>query len=214
MSKVALLGIFLGVVSSVFSQQQAGSDTSVAPINPRHLSPENAYARVYCILPLVGSGSLADPKRPMFAPRPPTPTAPLDRTGIITFQFQVSDDGNFALAECVAVKAAGRVRSTSEPTSPGTRSISGTTNSIRYGCSERRGCRAFPRPWPRISAALFVCLACASPAPRDTHFHVYAIVPLVGTGTADDPKRPIFVPNNGHPTEIPSATSFESHRGA
>jgi len=108
-SKLALLGIFLGVVSSVFSQQ-AGSATATAaptPINPRRLAPENAYARVYCILPMVGSGTLADPKRPMFAPLPPTPTAPLDRTGIIAFQFQVSDDGNFALAEFVAVTRTG-----------------------------------------------------------------------------------------------------------
>jgi hypothetical protein len=33
--------------------------------------------------------------------------APLDRTGIIAYQYQVSDDGNFAVAEFVAMARAG-----------------------------------------------------------------------------------------------------------
>jgi hypothetical protein len=109
-----LLGIFLGLVVPAFSQQPGAAtagvvstSTDAAPLNPRRLSPENAYARVYCIVPMVGSGTLADPIRPMFAPLPPTPTAAIDRTGIIAFQFQLSDDGNFALAEFVAVTRAG-----------------------------------------------------------------------------------------------------------
>jgi hypothetical protein len=109
-----LLGIFLGVVSPVFSQQQGAAATGTVsasataePLNPRRLAPENAYARVYCVVPMVGTGTLADPKRPLFAPLPPGPTAALDRTGIIAYQFQMSDDGNFALAEFVAVTRAG-----------------------------------------------------------------------------------------------------------
>jgi len=43
----------------------------------------------------------------MFAPAPPTAVAPLDRKGIIAYQFQASDDGNFALVEFVAVTRAG-----------------------------------------------------------------------------------------------------------
>ena len=43
----------------------------------------------------------------MFAPAPPTAEAPLDRTGIIAYQFQVSDDGNSALAEFVSVDRTG-----------------------------------------------------------------------------------------------------------
>lgn len=111
--RIQLLGIFLGVISPIFSQQPPASTTTAspsavaAPLNPRRLSPENAYARVYCIVPMVGSGTLADPKRPMFAPAPPTAATPLDRTGIIAFQYQMSDDGNFALAEFVAVTRAG-----------------------------------------------------------------------------------------------------------
>jgi len=114
-SKAALFGILLGAFTPAFSQGQpastaaAGTATAsaVTPLNARRLAPENAYARVYCIVPIVGSGSIADPKRPMFAPMPPTATVPLDRTGIISYQFQVSDDGNFALAEFVAVARTG-----------------------------------------------------------------------------------------------------------
>jgi hypothetical protein len=45
----------------------------------------------------------------MFAPAPPNApvAAVIDRTGIIAYQFQESDDGNFALAEFVAVGRTG-----------------------------------------------------------------------------------------------------------
>lgn len=110
MSKSAILGFFLGAFVPAFSQEPAAATAtakSVAPITARRLAPESAYARVYCIVPLVGSGTIADPKRPMFAPAPPNAAAALDRTGIIAYQFQASDDGNFALVEFVAVTRAG-----------------------------------------------------------------------------------------------------------
>jgi hypothetical protein len=94
----------------VFSQEPAATTAtapSAAPLNHRRLAPENAYTRVYAIVPIVGAGTKADPRRPMFAPPPPAATAPLDRTGIIAFQFQESDDGNFALAEFVSVYPTG-----------------------------------------------------------------------------------------------------------
>jgi hypothetical protein len=79
----------------------------LAPLNARRLAPENAYTRVYCVVPIVGTGTLADPKRPMFAPPPPTLAAAIDRTGIIAYQFQTSDDGNSALVEFVAISRTG-----------------------------------------------------------------------------------------------------------
>jgi hypothetical protein len=114
-SKSALLVIFMGAIAPVFLQGQAVSTAPVEtvtasaakPLNSRRLAPENAYTRVYCIVPMVGSGTMADPRRPMFVPPPPTAAAPLDRTGIIAFQFQESDDGNFALAEFVSVARTG-----------------------------------------------------------------------------------------------------------
>lgn len=57
------------------------------------------YARIYAIVPMIGSGTWEDPKRPMFAPPQITPG---NRTGIIAFNHVESDDGNFALIEIVA----------------------------------------------------------------------------------------------------------------
>lgn len=61
----------------------------------------NMYARVYAIVPMIGSGTWNDPKRPMFAPIPHEMT-PGNRTGIIGFNQVQSDDGKFALIEIVA----------------------------------------------------------------------------------------------------------------
>lgn len=80
---------------------------TLAPLSARRLTPETAFTRVYCVVPFVGAGTFADPKRPMFAPAPPTTAAALDRTGIIAYQYQTSDDGNYALVEFVAVSRSG-----------------------------------------------------------------------------------------------------------
>ena len=60
----------------------------------------NASHRIICVVPMVGTGTPADPKRPQYAPWPPSPTS--SRTAIISFSHQVSDDGRFALVEFVA----------------------------------------------------------------------------------------------------------------
>ena len=65
------------------------------------VDPSRMYARIYVIVPMVGSGTWEDPKRPMFAPVP-NQTAAGSRTGIIAFNSVASDDGNFALVEFVA----------------------------------------------------------------------------------------------------------------
>lgn len=81
------------------------------------VDPGNMYARIYAIVPMVGSGTWADPRRPMFAPVAQQPvaeqpiaqpaaaqqTTPATRAGIIAFNSIESDDGNFALIEIVAV---------------------------------------------------------------------------------------------------------------
>jgi hypothetical protein len=64
------------------------------------VDPGSMYARVYAIVPMIGSGTWDDPKRPMFAPLP-TQMTPGSRTGIIAFNQVTSDDGNFALIEIV-----------------------------------------------------------------------------------------------------------------
>ena len=85
----------------------------------KRVDPGMTYQRVLAIVPVIGSGTWNDPKRPMFAPVPAAASAsasesasagapasaanPADRTGIIAFQHQLSDDGNLALVEFVAV---------------------------------------------------------------------------------------------------------------
>jgi hypothetical protein len=65
-----------------------------------HVDPGSMYARIYAVVPMVGSGTWNDPIRPMFAPIPQQMT-PGSRTGIIAFNQVQSDDGNFALIEIV-----------------------------------------------------------------------------------------------------------------
>jgi hypothetical protein len=70
------------------------------------VDPGSMYARIYAIVPMIGSGTWDDPKRPMFAPVPQQ-TTPGTRTGIIAFNHVESDDGNFALIEIVAATRPG-----------------------------------------------------------------------------------------------------------
>jgi hypothetical protein len=65
------------------------------------VDPGSMYERIYAIVPMIGSGTWDDPKRPMFAPVPHQKT-PGVRTGIIAFNQVESDDGKFALLEIVA----------------------------------------------------------------------------------------------------------------
>jgi hypothetical protein len=64
------------------------------------VDPGSLYSRIYVIVPMIGSGTWNDPKRPMFAPVPQQMT-PGNRTGIIAFNHVESDNGNFALIEIV-----------------------------------------------------------------------------------------------------------------
>ena len=73
------------------------------------------HERIYVICPMIGAGTLNDPKRPQVAPiaveklskgnvlngKAATPP-----TGIIAWTFQVSDDGKSALVELVARNSA------------------------------------------------------------------------------------------------------------
>src|SRR6202171_4499997 len=67
----------------------------------RSVDPRNLHERLYCIVPMTGKGTWADPKRPMYAPSP-AQMNPASRTGIIGFTHVVSDDGQSALVEFVA----------------------------------------------------------------------------------------------------------------
>ena len=67
----------------------------------RRVDPKQTYNRVICVVPIIGAGTAADPKRPQYAPLPRTaPNQPLP--GIIAYMQQISDDGKYALVEYVA----------------------------------------------------------------------------------------------------------------
>jgi len=68
------------------------------PVNLR-----DAHERMVCIVPMVGRGTDADPRRPMFAPLPAARGEAPSRDGIIAYTFQESDDGRYALVEFVAL---------------------------------------------------------------------------------------------------------------
>lgn len=124
--------VFLGVVplsflfvASLFAQQAQvvtatpGARGSNATIQQK-VDTSMTYHRVMAIVPFTGSGTPADPKRPMFAPTaaalgtplsvaqvpgaaPASATASTTHTGIIGWQHVPSDDGTLALVELVAV---------------------------------------------------------------------------------------------------------------
>jgi hypothetical protein len=49
---------------------------------------------------MIGAGTAEDPRRPQYAPRPALQGK--DRTDIIEYSYQISDDGRFAIVEFVA----------------------------------------------------------------------------------------------------------------
>jgi hypothetical protein len=65
------------------------------------VSPRNMYERLVTVVPIIGSGTYADPKRPMYAPLP-SQMNPTSRKGILAYSSQTSDDGKYALVEFVA----------------------------------------------------------------------------------------------------------------
>jgi hypothetical protein len=79
----------------------------------------NTYQRVIAIVPMVGQGTDADPRRPMYAPLPPAvatsatapsttvapvgPATPLaGSSGILGYAMVQTDDGSSAIVEFVA----------------------------------------------------------------------------------------------------------------
>jgi len=74
----------------------------------RKVDPRNTHQRIIVIVPYVGTGTAADPKRPQYAPLPlstaqaAAQAAAQSRTGIIGYTHIASDDGRFAIVEYVA----------------------------------------------------------------------------------------------------------------
>jgi len=70
----------------------------------KKIDPHNTYHRLLCVVPMIGAGTKADPRRPEYIPLPHA--GPPSRSGIIAFSQQISDDRNFALVEFVAADPA------------------------------------------------------------------------------------------------------------
>ena len=79
---------------------------SVPLFSQHRVDSSQMYERVHAIVPIVGQGTWEDPKRPMFTP-PPSTMTPEDRSGVIAFHHEVSDDGQLALVEIVAADQQG-----------------------------------------------------------------------------------------------------------
>jgi len=63
------------------------------------VDPLNLYQRALCVVPMTGTGTWGDPRRPMYAPAQATPGS---RDGIVAYTHVLSDDGQLALVEFVA----------------------------------------------------------------------------------------------------------------
>jgi hypothetical protein len=73
-----------------------------APLcSQRRVDPFVTHERLLAVVPMVGAGTPADPRRPAFAPLGAQIDA-RNRAGILAFTYQLSDDGKWALAEFVA----------------------------------------------------------------------------------------------------------------
>jgi hypothetical protein len=111
-----MLGVIRAVVIVVCLYVIAAPIYGQPPVSPR-----NSYERILVVLPLIGSGTAADPVRPSLIPAPGsatpnilniTPSAPVNATPvaggpsypqnlILGYTWVPSDDGNFALTEIV-----------------------------------------------------------------------------------------------------------------
>jgi hypothetical protein len=78
------------LVTSVFT---------AAALAQQAVDPGLTYHRVWAVTPLVGNGTASDPKRPMFVSV--SPRAAGDRSGVLAYSMQLSDDGKSALVEFV-----------------------------------------------------------------------------------------------------------------
>jgi hypothetical protein len=97
------------------------------------VSPEFMYHRVWAVVPIIGSGTNEDPRRPMFVPSPVERRADAanrakqgkgaeKRPAILGYSMQLSDDGQTALVEFVGADPES-LRFITESTAPGVKAF-------------------------------------------------------------------------------------------
>jgi hypothetical protein len=62
------------------------------------VDPRLTYQRLICVVPMTGTGTADDPRRPKYVPAEPS----RDRTGILAWNSIATFDGAFAIVEFVA----------------------------------------------------------------------------------------------------------------
>ena len=72
------------------------------------VDPKSRGERIIAVVPMIGSGTVTDPRRPLFASTPWQPNP----SGIDRFSYQPSDDGRYAIVEIVASDKAALVTTT------------------------------------------------------------------------------------------------------
>jgi hypothetical protein len=83
--------LFAGVLSA---------QERIAPGGGVYAAPATArYHRMICLVHLTGSGQKGDERKPEYVP----PEVSQDRSGIISWSMQISDDGKMAIVHYVAV---------------------------------------------------------------------------------------------------------------
>ncbi len=105
----AALSLFAGI-STLFAQNAA------APASPPYQLPpsrkaiadhrvemRNTHERIIAVVPMIGAGTLQDPRRPQFAPPPRSGRVAPSPNGITAYSYQLTDDGKRAIVEFVAL---------------------------------------------------------------------------------------------------------------
>jgi hypothetical protein len=74
--------------------------TSLPVMGQHPVDSKRLYERVFVAVPLIGRGTWSDPIRPMLAPAP-SQVKLGDRSGLLAFHFEASDNGKTAIVEWV-----------------------------------------------------------------------------------------------------------------
>ena len=86
------------LIVCLFAALLASPMSGLAQVRPDYRAE---HEHLLCIVPMIGTGTHADPKRPLYAPAGPS-RLPSKATDIVGFNYQISDDGKFAVVDLIA----------------------------------------------------------------------------------------------------------------
>jgi hypothetical protein len=84
-------------IRSVFGLMALSCSVSGVVLAQPHVDSRNVGERMIVVVPIVGSGTYDDPKRPLFVPA--SMAEMVNGTSLHAFQWEPSDDGRFAIVE-------------------------------------------------------------------------------------------------------------------